>query len=300
MAINPEWLNQNSLRNYPFKEDASLTPPDIDDVRLPNYVVVDFVLTLAGAGLPDVYLSQITFLGSLLTLVFADGAGTQIATTTVYPDAHTRNSSYDLTGAGVYSDARGKVVIGDLTDLRDDLAEGLYLFDLESAILEATTIRPAIRGARSIQLVTGNSFSEQISGHINFIAGPNVSLTYLPDYNTIRIDALDGSGLNEDCDCTGTGGEENIVRTINGIPTEDAVLVGDGECTEVEVSGNKIIIKDVCTTPCCGCPELEYVTDSLKILEASLGNVNGYANQLAERISNFVSNFVLTIGAGNG
>jgi len=65
----------------------------------------------------------------------------------------------------------------------------------------------------------------------------------------------------------------------------------------VETSGNKIIISDNCSAPCCGCPELEFITDSLKVLDSTISNLESYSQQLAERISNFVTNFILTIGA---
>lgn len=304
MALNQEWLNQNSLRNYPFKEDALLIPVDsngdlISDIRVPNYLVVDFIITMPGITLPKIYVSQLAFLGNLFTIIFKDDSGVQVASLSFDIAAHTKNATYNVVGSGTYDDVRGRVTIGDLTNLRDDFAEGLYNFTLATAETETITVRPALRSVRSIQLVNEGATSERIYGHVKFIAGTNTRLTYLPAYNTIRVDAIEGAGLNEECECDVDPWFRNVVRSINGIAIEDAVITGDGECVEVEVSGNKIIIKDTCTTPCCGCPELEYVTDSLKILETSLGNVDSYSNQLAERISNFVTNFVLTIGAGS-
>jgi len=298
---NAEWLNQNSLRNYPFKENASLVPRDstglpIVGIRLPNYLVVDFVLTMPTSSLPHVYLAQLAVVGSVLSFIFKESSGLVIATLAVPVAAHVTNQAYDLVGTGSFDDVRGRVVLGDLSRLAVDLGEGLYEFQLNDAELETTTVRPGLRGIRSLQLSNNGILSELIYGHVKLLGGSNVLLTYLPAYNAIKIDAIDGGGLNETCTCEEDVGQQNIVRHINGLNIEDAWIQGDGQCVKVEVVGNKIVISDVCSTPCCGCPELEDLTNALKILEVSLSNLESYANQLHERIETFVSNFVLTVG----
>ena len=45
MTWNLEWLNQNSARAYPFKEDASLRDT-LDAVRVPNTMLADLVLVV--------------------------------------------------------------------------------------------------------------------------------------------------------------------------------------------------------------------------------------------------------------
>jgi len=300
--LNIEWLNQNSLRNYPFREDARLMPVDssgtaITDMRLPNYLIVDFVLTMPQDLPQHVYLSQLSKVGTLLTFVIVDGLGTVITTLAVHYSALTVNQKYDLVGSFDYSDVRGKLVLGDLSRLDQDLPEGLYTFQLSDAEFEFTTIRPAVRGVRSLQLENNGTLSGYIFGHVKLLAGDNVRLTYLPTYNVIRIDAISSGGLNEECDCATVIGRRNIVRTINGIAVEDLTIEGDGQCVTVEPSGNKLVISDVCSTPCCGCPELEFLTQQLKVLDATLSNLQSYANQLHNQITTFVSTFVLTIGA---
>lgn len=292
--LNIEWLNSNSLRNYPFREDATLVPAS-GDVRLPNYLVVDFVLMMPTTLPQSVYLSQLSKVGNLLTFVFADTISNIITTLAINYQTHTTNQSYDLIGNFGYSDVRGKIVLGDLTRLDDDLAEGLYTFTLTSAAFEHTTVRPAIREIRSLQLSNSGTLSGYIFGHVKLLAGDNVRLTYLPTYNAIRIDAISSGGLNEDCDCATVIGRRNIVRTINGIAVEDLTIEGDGQCVTVTPQGNKLVISDVCSTPCCGCPELEFLTQQLKVLDVTLSNLQSYADQLNTRISTFVSTFVLTI-----
>lgn len=301
-TINLEWLNQNSLRAYPFKENSRRVPVAstgalLLDARIPDSLIVDFIITVPGSVTPRVYLRQLVKLSNLATFVFTDDSGTDLTTIAVDLDAHIKYAGYALTGVGVYDDVRGTLVLGDLERFDDELADGLYNFTLDSAEMESSTIRPAIRGVRSLQLSNQGSESAYIYGHVKLLAGNNVRLTYLAQYNAIRIDAIEGAGLNQECECEELGAQ-NIVRTVNGIPVEDLIIAGDGQCVDVSVSGNKIVISDKCSKPCCGCPELEFLTESLKILESTVTNLQTYAHTLAERISNFVTNFVLTVGAG--
>lgn len=300
MPVNQEWLNQNSLRNYPFKEDASRMPVDqngalITEVQIPNFLVVDFVLTVPGLSDLRVYVSQIAYVGNLLTFVFKDAADVQLSTVTVDITAHVANQAYDLVGYGDYNDVRGKLVIGHLDDLSAAFAEGLYTFTLVDAELESSTIRPALRGVRSLRVTTGGTDSQFIYGNVKLLAGSNVRFTYVPGYNAIRIDAISGEGLNQECECPTTIGNRNVVKTINGIAVEDVQIVGDGQCVEVTTAGNKITITDTCSAPCCGCPELEFLTDALGKLDITVTNLQVYAEKLADRLSNFVNNFVMMV-----
>jgi hypothetical protein len=300
--LNAEWLNENSLRAYPIKEDATRYPVDSDgvaltDIALPNFIIVDMVLTTAEPTTLRVYLGQLAYVGDLMTFVLKDSNDVQITSITVTPSTHTKNQAYEFAGAGDYADARGVLVIGDLSDLARMLAEGLYTFTLESAEFEPRVIRPDIRGVRSVQLVNPESESALIYGHIRLLAGNNVRLSYDAETNTIRIDGISGENLNEPCECDDVLGQENVIRTCNGIPIPDLIIQGDGQCVEVVTEGNIITITDKCSEPCCDCPELEFLTESLKILESTVGNLESYAQELDTRITTFVTNHILTIAA---
>lgn len=300
-VINQEWLDRNSSRAYPFKENMQRIPVGsggtlIPDAQIPNYVIADLVLTVPGDAPARAYVSQIAIAGNLLTLILSDFDDTQIASLAVDTDAHTTYDGYNITGTGSYSDVRGRIVLGDLSSLSSDIAEGVFTFTPAQTELEASVVRPAVRGVRSLKVNDNGAESDFIYGHVKLLAGSNIRLTYLSGYNTIRIDALDGEGFSEECECDPAVGQNNIVKTINGIAIEDAEIIGDGECVNVNTEGNKIVISDTCSAPCCGCPELEFITDSLKILETTMDNLQNYSQQLSERISNFVTAFILTIG----
>jgi hypothetical protein len=145
-----------------------------------------------------------------------------------------------------------------------------------------------------LQLSNTGGETDYLYGHIKLVSGANIRLTYLAAQNGVLIDAIGNQKLTDDCACDQPASQTNVVRTINGIAIEDVQIVGDGQCTEVTTSGDQILIRDKCSEPCCDCPELTMLTDSLKILDATVSNLENYAQQLDEHIRTFVTNYILT------
>lgn len=292
-----EWLNLNSYRNYPFREDASLVPAGESGWSVPNYLLVDFILTTAGDAAVSVRLHNLAYVGGFLTLVFVDAAGDAVTTLAVNTRDHVAYAAYPLVGAGQYEDARGSAVLGDLRQLTHDMPEGAYVF--EDAALEQCTVRPDLRGVRSLKVGDGDNLSDFIRGHVKLIEGTNIRLTYLPEVNGIRVDAIDGAGFNQECDCEAQQAPSNTcISSINGISLADVQIVGDGECVEVSVQGNKIIIRDKCSSPCCGCPELEFITTNLALEETVLRRVEAYAVELQSRFLNTLTAILASTKGG--
>lgn len=299
-TINIEWLNQNAGRAYPFQEDMGRVPYDpngtaLTQARLPNYVIVDMVFTVPGTGEARVYLGQTTYVGNILTLVFRETlASTIIAALTVDIGAHTANKAYPVSGTGDWEDARGWVVLGDLRRLVQDLPEGVYSYPASETLLEARVVRPALRGIRSLRISNNGNVSGLLYNHVKLLAGENIRLVVDEGNNGVWIHAAPNSGYKAPCPCDSVT-QDNIVRTINGIAIEDVQFVGDGECVSVRTVGNRIIISDQCSEPCCGCPELDYLNSTTKILETSLSRLEAYAEKLNERLNTFVTNYILTV-----
>ena len=180
--LNQEWLNQNSLRAYPIKEDCLRVPVDtsgslITDILLPNYLLVDFVLTMDVNDPVRVYLKQVVCIGNLLTLAFYDSNDVLISLLSVDLSLHVKNSGYNIVGSAAYEDVRGRVVLGDLTNLNRDLPEGQYNFDLASTEFETTTIRPDLRGIRSFQISNEGNESQYIYGHVKLLPRGQATLS---------------------------------------------------------------------------------------------------------------------------
>ena len=286
MSVYQEWLNTNAYRAYPFKEDTSVQSINDVGISLPKYLFVDFVLTVAGSQDIVIQLTQLAYVGGFLTAVFTEKITNEpVTTVSVNIATHTPNMAYALVGQGNYEDARGKVVLGLLDQLATDLPEGIYTFATE---LESCTIRPDIRGVRSLQVGAGGNLSDYISGVVKLLEGTNVKLTYMPAFNGVRIDAISGEGLNETTSCDDAYELPQPIRYINGINAPDVEIIGDGKCVEVTTSGNKIIISDKCSQPCCGCPELEFITSNLELLQSTLGRLESFETLLQDRITNLV------------
>lgn len=294
-----EWLNQNAGRAYPFQEDMQRIPVDsngaaLEAAQLPNYVVTDMVFTVPGTVSCRVYMSQLTYVGTLMTLVFRETVNSTVVTSvTLDLAAHTRNKAYAMLGTGAWEDARGWIVIGDLTRLPQDLPQGLYTYAAAQTLLETRVTRPALRGVRSLRVENNGAVSALLFDHVKLLAGANMRLRVDETLNGIWLDAEPNAGYKEECPC-GSVVQENVVHTINGIAAETVTIVGDGSCVEVSTSSNRISIRDKCSEPCCGCPELDFLTQTNKILETSLSRLEAYSEKLSERLSTFVSNFVIT------
>lgn len=294
-TLYTEWLNQNAYRAYPLKENTPRVST-VGDVTLPNYVVVDFVLTVAGEPDVQIKLAQLAYVGTFLSFVFADATGATVATLALDTAAHTANQAYPLAGQGDYEDARGKIVLGDLSRLATDLGTGVYTFAAE---FEPGVVRPDLRGVRSLQIGSLDSLSARIFGNVRLLEGSNIQLTYLPDDNAIRVDAIDKTGLVEACECDPAVTKPPCIRRINGINVEDVQIVGDGKCVEVTVLGNKIQLKDLCSSPCCGCPELEFITTNLELLQSTVKRLEELADTLQSRYQEFITS-ILTSTRGGG
>lgn len=286
-----EWLNQNALRNYPFRENAQRRPHLSDGsllAPLPNRVVVDFVMTVGSEVSTDVYLRKLALVGDSLTFVFGSG-DEDCATVHVDMSGHAPNKGYGFSGTGEYADARGCLVVGDLTGLSDELPDGVYDFSEEETLFEHRCVRPSVRRVSSISLQDPNTgyASKKLRGNVKLIAGQNVYLRFDADLNAIWIGADGNSGYNETCDCGG----ETSVKTLNGISVENITLVGD-DCVSVSTSGNTIRISDKCSKPCCGCAEIDFINEKIIQLNTALRKLDSYAGVLDTRLAELRASYV--------
>ena len=294
--ITLELLNAHSHRSYPFTEAATQT-----DTTGSFTVPDDFLLYLefpihAGLDvLPDkFYISKIAIYGTgyAVTISYDDGSSSppEVATAQIAKDTHTEYDFYNLPGKNTFSDSSGKIVIGKL-DTIDALPPGQYLFDTDGGALEADVFHPMIQYVSAVVLRNGTEVSQRIQGDIEIIAGTNISLTPIivtGQRPKIRIDAIDGEGLNDDCICDDES-EGPCIRTINGVtptPTGDFTLLGS-TCLEVEPISNGLRLTDVCSEPCCGCVELANLTQELELFGSAATTVRGFVNRLQSEVTQF-------------
>lgn len=293
---NIEWLNQNSNRNYPFRENVSLSPADQPEFILPNYVIVDFVMTMPASEGIRVYLSSMLVVGSFVTFVFSDQLDNVVSSYEVNLADHIAYQGYNLVGTtSQYEDVRGRLILGDLSQFDNDVVGGEYTFTLATAEIEPCAIRPSLRGVRSLTLQSGTVDSVPISGAVILKAGNNAQLTYDEATNTVTFSAVspaDGS-YNEPCECNDYL-NPSCIKYINGINAENVTFVGDGKCVEVSTEGNKIKITNTCSQPCCDCVELEFVKSTVDLLNDNIGKLENYHARLKEQLETFITNAMLS------
>lgn len=299
--MHAEWLNENAYRAYPFQEDMRLVPMDADGnlltgVVLPNYLVVDLVFTLADQYTDTrLYMSQLVIAGNLVTMAFSETRTHQIACTASLNRAvHVANQGYNLVGSGEWDDGRGRIAIGNIASLSDDLADGIYTLSADQALLEACVVRPALRGVRSLQIQNGTTVSDAVKGRVRLVAGANIRLDagQVDGQDALYISAVPNSSYAETCDCASVL-STNVVRTINGIPVNDITFVPASSTLRITTDGNKLVFDDTTATPCCGCEELKYLTEALRTMQATLTQLEAYAQQIESRINTFVTNYVI-------
>jgi hypothetical protein len=292
---NLEWLNHNSQRSYPLAEDATKT-----DLTRTFILPDDFLLGLylpVHAGL-DVDV-DLFFIRSIS--VFATGYNVSIgyndnpsnpsivASAIISQVTHTPNMSYALPGINQFDDTVGKLVIGVLDSINLQPA-GQFFFDYAGGKLDSDCIRPMIRGIQSIRVLNNGELSPPVTGHVILAAGSNfqISLAQVAgNPATVTFNAVDGAGLTATCECEGDVGPP--IRTINGQPPTTAgdFTLNGIHCLTIEKITNGLQLDDTCSTPCCGCAELEQITHEIEMIGTGEATIQSFVDQLAKEVQTF-------------
>ncbi len=269
---NAEWLDMNGQRSYPLSDDA--TKADITGtILLPDSFLLGIYVPIhdgLNVSADRFYLSRLSIFpaGYAVSIGYDDGSSSPptVATAVISRASHVEYNSYALAGVGDFDDCVGKVVIGKLDEI-DAQPAGEYVFNRAGGRLDTDCIRPMLRGLSSLTVISNGVSSPRLYGDVQLVAGQNmkISVHSLAGKIQVRLDALDGTGLNESCSCEGTS-QAAPLRTINGVAPDingNIDILGSA-CTTVTGSGNSLVIRDTCATPCCGCPELQKLTDELQ------------------------------------
>lgn len=285
---NLEWLNANSQRSYPLAE-FSTKVDTTGTFTIPDSLILGIYMPIH-SGLvvypENFYIKTISVFATGLSLEIGywnGSAGVIVASATIAFSSHSEYKTYSLVGDGDFVDCFGKIVFGKLDEL-STLPAGSYDFSFSAGQLDTDTIRPMIRGVSSITVVNGQSVSNRLQGDISFIAGTNMSITAGGSSGnySITFNAISGEGLNIDCNCIDDDNLGACVRTINGIHpdvTGNFGLVGD-DCLTLSSIQNGLQIQDICSKPCCGCTELQAVTNDLVRFGDAANSLTNFLNRL--------------------
>jgi len=288
---NLEWLNHNAQRRYPLADDAEARD-ETGGFRLPDNFLVGLDLPIhAGLNVSPAgfFVRSVSAYAGGYGLVIAYqpadlSAPVTVATALIPRQGFARNSVFTLGGVGDYADTVGKLVIGRLDDI-DEQPPGFWEFTLETARLDPDAVRPIIRGVSSVTCVNGDQRSVPLYGDIELVAGTNMQI--VPIIQTgqdpiIRFNAISGEGTVDACVCEGDEAQTAPITKINGVAPTTAGnfnFVGS-DCIQIETIPNGVRVVDVCAKPCCGCAELEKITQDLKRLLSQVGSVDGFVDRL--------------------
>ena len=299
MIKDLDWLNVNENRAYPihtgcgrllFIDSDTVNP---SGVAMDDSIVVDFSATTYGVPNLYLYISKLVLWGDNVSVEIRGFIPNSKTVTVGYLQALIHSKAMEtfpvFSGTSAVSDR--EYVTLDLTPVADRSSytgritfgrkspgrlEGVFYMDPSNGLIEPSTVSTGPSSAINVSVNGGPT----MTGDIVFSAGPNMDIRTGDDGSSIVFSAIPGMGYIEDCE----GGGGNVVRTINGIPLENFVIQGDDDCVKVTTSGNTVTISDTCSTPCCGCDELEYVTGQLIDLQSRLDSIDGYRDRLATSI----------------
>lgn len=292
---NLEFLNHNAQRSYPLTADS--TKQDVTgSFEIPDDFIVGLDIPVSPAMDMETgkfFIRQIGLYASGVQLIVAYDTGSgyvDVATASIPITTSPVNKVFAMGGIEPFDDIVGKVVVGRVTSIQEQPA-GLFEFTLADARIEPQAIRPMIRGISSLVVSDGlGNTSERLYGDIELIAGSNIQLSTVvtPTTAKIVISALNGEGTITPCVCEGDAATSPCIKTINLIrPTSDGNinLIGD-DCLTFEPIENGLKLKDGCSTPCCGCPELETITRDLERYNSERASLTLFINSLASQVAN--------------
>lgn len=284
---NLQWLNHNSQRSYPVAEWASKQCSLDSGIKLPD----DFLLAVSMSvhtghqvNVDGFFIKSVTVIPSGCSIVigYYNGSSSVDAAIT-HVTSLSEQTSYALTGLGDFDDTTGYVAINPKSQLLQS-AGGYYTFTHSATALEPDCIRPMLRGISSFQVSSNGFLSDKIYGDIILKAGTNMSLQVTQsanDVTTITFNAIDSSGFSETCPCE-IDETMTPVTSINGVIADEHgnINVSGTECVSITTSGNIVNVADTCAQPCCGCAELNALTEEIAKFESGRQTLENFISRL--------------------
>ena len=288
---NLQWLNHNAQRSYPLTASASKT--DITNtITLPDSFIVGLYLPIH-SGLSfapnNFYIKNVVIspTGFNITVGYtAAGVVADVAAANIARSVHEPNKSYALGGIGDFDDCVGRIVLGVLDDI-DQLPAGSYSFDLNGGALETDTIRPMIRAVTRLRVFNNNELSAPIYGDVTLVAGTNMRISTATVNNTTEItfNAISGTDLNQDCLCDIAQSGE-CIRCINRVCSPDGNFTfAPDDCISIAPITNGLSFADTCASPCCGCAELDAITQQINRFGDGVTTLQNFVTRLGSEVT---------------
>lgn len=274
---NLDFLNQNSLRSYPIRED--LSQKSVDSLfTIPNNFMVDLMLCTGAAITTRFYISKVSNFPEQIVVEICDDTSVVAGTFSV-PSTQAKYTSVYFVPTPAYATARGKLTIGFLNTMASSPI-GIYTFLIGATELEMRTVIPALPGVNSLTFTDTNGANISLTGDVQIKARSNLRFRY--NSGTVYMDAGNGLGLNNTCQ-DGT----IPITSINGVaPDSDGnFTLSFTDCGTFVPSTNGLILDDSCSRPCLGCAEIETLTVRTMQVESDLIKLRTYYDALLANIT---------------
>jgi len=299
---NLQWLNHNSQRSYPLTDRASktdttgtLTIPDSFIVGMYFPIPLNASNEIISAGWQRAYIKRLVSTPQYYAITLAiDDA--EVASCSIPRAAHTRNTTYPLYGIHDFYQAVGHITIGLLDEI-DALPGGLFEFDGNSGEVEPDVIKPFLQGVSSLRVLNNGVYSDKVYGDVVLVAGENmrihfetVTIPATPESEEktekhVVFSAISGDNLNTPCVCE-ISDDAPCITSINGVSTNTGNFnLAPNGCVTTTNIANGITIADICAEPCCGCNELDALTNQINRFGDGITTLQNFVTRLGSEVA---------------
>lgn len=277
---NLDFLNLNTLRNYPIKDGADCISVD-GLFKLPSDLIADLSIAAPASQFIKLYISRVVNSSESVTIEIAETADQQVVGTFVLSLVYFEPyDEWQMTPGAAYPQAIGRLTAGYAKDIKSQ-PSGEFRFTAESTPLLYRTFTPSVVGISYLSFTDEKGNDVHLTGNVRIHAENNLRFrTSTEDEETVVIvDAGNGLGLNKDCE------EDDLVppiKSINGVLPDSA---GDfhlitQDCVSISPIEAGLLISDSCGKPCLGCNELGTLTDRAIAAENELFKIRDYVANL--------------------
>lgn len=312
------WLATNASRNYPLSQEGNFAPVGGEVGALPDDLILDMQLSVPyGPGIYpfNFYLKTVSGYshGAIVEIGYYNSDYSSEKATVAVSEAipastHSNAQSYTLFGSAVntdydFSSVVGTVTIGNLDGFSQE-APGRLDFS-EDAYIETTVVALNSVGVSSIRAGTSLEDSgDELVGHVVLVPRLNTAIQTDSASNAVIFNALDGAGLSSSCSCEGEISLGDCIRTIEGVQPTSAgnINLTSGPCIGIDSdsSNHSVTISETCSSPCCGCEQLDVIVADLRELDQGFKQMDTFLNALAGQVGTITASAFASVVTNDG
>lgn len=271
---NLDFLNLNTLRNYPIKDDLSRV--SLDGVfTIPNDLIADLSVSSPGNSTLRLYISKLINASTHVYIEVSIYNADVIGSFNIPAGTASETDIY-LVASATRPGSQGILTVGSM-DTISLLPSGEYAFDITATELLMRVYTPSTTGVNFVSFQDSNSNTTTLTGDVVIQGESNLQFRIPTGSQTVFIDAGENLGLNKSCDAPGVP-----IKSINGVPPDS---VGNfnlipSDCISIDTAEYGLVLSNTCGKPCLGCNDISTLTTRLIALESDLLTIRDYVNNL--------------------